>query len=298
MNVIWNTAIGLLLVTGGLLGLTLPFGKLAGAQGVPPVVWSLLISAGAGSVLLAAFLLRGGRLRTDPGRLRYFFVTAAVSYAIPNVLMFSTMPHLGAGYVGIMFTLSPMITLMLSTLFGIRRPNMLGVAGILVGFVGAVLVATTRGEAGQPASLGWVAAGLMIPVFLATGNIYRTWDWPKDAGPIELAAGSHLAAAVLLVLALLATGTAAGVATLAGVPLLSVFQVASAAGMFVFFFRLQEVGGPVYLSQIGYVGAAVGLFSGTVFLGETYGALTWIGALVIMAGVAMTTKAQSAPRLT
>jgi hypothetical protein len=28
--------------------------------------------------------------------------------------------------------------------------------------------------------------------------------------------------------------------------------------MFVFFFRLQVVGGPVYLSQMGYVAAALG----------------------------------------
>lgn len=293
MNLLWNSAIGLLLVTGGLLGLTLPFGKLAGAAGVPPVVWSLLISAGAGSVLLAAFLFGGGRPRLDPGRLRYFFVVAALSYAIPNVLMFSAMPHLGAGYVGIMFTLTPMLTLVLSILLGVRRPNALGVAGILVGFAGALTVAVTRGEAGQPASLGWVATGLAIPLFLAAGNVYRTWDWPQGAGPIELAAGSHLASALLLVAALFATGVPASVATVADVPLLGVLQVASAAGMFAVFFRLQAVGGPVYLSQIGYVGAAVGLISGTAFLGESYQALTWIGALVIVAGVALTTRAQS-----
>jgi len=63
--------------------------------------------------------------------------------------------------------------------------------------------------------------------------------------------------------------------------------------MFVFFFQLQKVGGPVYLSQIGYVGAAVGLLSGTLLLGERYGPLTWAGALVIAAGVAMTTRAQA-----
>ena len=46
------------------------------------------------------------------------------------------------------------------------------------------------------------------------------------------------------------------------------------------------VGGPVYLSQIGYVAAAVGLFSGTLFLGERYGLLTWLGAaVIIVAGV-------------
>jgi drug/metabolite transporter (DMT)-like permease len=63
--------------------------------------------------------------------------------------------------------------------------------------------------------------------------------------------------------------------------------------MFAFFFRLQHVGGPVYLSQIGYVAAAVGLLSGTLFLGEHYGLLTWLGAVIIVAGVFLTTKAQA-----
>ena len=75
-------------------------------------------------------------------------------------------------------------------------------------------------------------------------------------------------------------------------PQLVLAQVASASAMFVFFFRLQAVGGPVYLSQIGYVGAAVGLISGTLVLGERYQLLTWIGAAIITVGIVMTTKAQ------
>jgi len=72
-----------------------------------------------------------------------------------------------------------------------------------------------------------------------------------------------------------------------------VAQVASASAMFAFFFRLQAVGGPVYLSQIGYVAAAVGLFAGTIFLGEHYQLLTWAGAVIITIGVIITTKAQN-----
>jgi drug/metabolite transporter (DMT)-like permease len=294
MGRVWNSAIGLLIVTGALLGLTLPFGKVAAEAGVPPVIWALLISAGAGTVLFLAMLVRGERIGLDAARLRYFFIAAAVSYAIPNIVMFSALPKLGAGYMGIMFTLSPMITLILSIIFGIRKPNALGMAGIVIGFVGAVLVATTRGEAGTPASLGWVGIGLLLPVFLAIGNIYRTWDWPRGAGTTELAAGSHLAAGLMLFVLALVLGVVPAVTMLADVPVLSVAQVASSAGMFVFFFRLQSVGGPVYLSQIGYVAAAVGLFSGTLFLGERYGPPTWLGALIIVTGVFLTTKAQSA----
>ncbi len=293
MKTLWTSALGLLLVTGILLGLTLPFGKVATAAGVAPIVWAFVISAGAGAVLFAALTARGGRIVATVGRLRYFTIAAAISYAIPNLLMFSAIPHLGAGYTGIMFTLSPVVTLMLSLLLGVRQPNALGIAGIVVGFAGAVLVAVTRGEAGRPAELFWVGMGLLLPVSLALGNIYRTLDWPEGAGTLELAAGSHLAAAALLLVLILLSGSAGSFSLLPSLPLLVAAQVASASLMFVFFFQLQKVGGPVYLSQIGYVGAAVGLLSGTLLLGERYGPLTWAGALVIAAGVAMTTKAQA-----
>ena len=87
-------------------------------------------------------------------------------------------------------------------------------------------------------------------------------------------------------------------AILSGMPLLVLAQIASASAMFVFFFRLQAVGGPVYLSQIGYVGAAVGLIAGTLVLGERYQLLTWVGAAIITVGVFMTTRGTKPEALT
>ncbi|BCH30557.1 transporter [Mesorhizobium sp. L-8-10] len=297
MKQFWHSAFGLLAVTGALLGLALPFGKMATAAGVSAMVWAFVISCGAGCVLLAALLFGGHGPRLTAHRLRYFAIAAAISYAIPNLLMFSAIPHLGAGYMGIMFTLSPIITLVLSILFGVRRPSLLGVAGIIVGFIGAVTVAVTRGEAGQPAEPFWVVVGLLVPVSLAAGNIYRTFDWPEGTGPIELAVGSHLASAALLLAGIGASGGIGSFSLLAGIPLLVLAQVASASAQFAFFFRLQAVGGPVYLSQIGYVAAAVGLVSGTLFLGERYQLLTWLGAAIVTIGVFLTTKAQKSRRV-
>lgn len=293
MKSLWDSAFGLLVVTGGLLGLALPFGKAATAAGVAAMVWAFVVSFGAGGVLFCTLLLRRRPMKLTAHRLRYFFIVAAVSYAIPNLLMFSAIPHLGAGYTGIMFTLSPVITLVFSILLGVRRPNALGVAGIAVGFAGALMVALTRGEAGQPAGPFWVAMGLLIPVSLAVGNIYRTVDWPEHTGPIELAVGSHLASAAMLLAGILVLQGGSAFAPLGGVPLVVAAQVASASTMFVFFFRLQAVGGPVYLSQIGYVAAAVGLLAGTAVFGERYALLTWLGAAIITAGVLITTRAQA-----
>ncbi|WP_028033193.1 DMT family transporter [Chelativorans sp. J32] len=295
MKSLWHSALALLIVNGALLGLTPPLGKLATEAGVPAAIWSFVISFGAGAVLLCAAFLSERRFKLTARRLRYFAVVGAVSFAFPNVLLFLAVPHLGAGYTGIMFTLTPVMTLILSLLLGVRRPNRLGMLGIAIGFVGALTVATTRGEVGRPAEILWVLVGLSMPVCLAIGNVYRTLDWPEGAGPIELAAGSHLAAAAMLLVAALLQGQAGSFALLADVPLLALGQAVAASVMYTFFFRLQAVGGPVYLSQIGYVAAAVGLAIGVIFLGERYSALTWIGAAILAVGVLTTTKAQSRP---
>ena len=228
----------------------------------------------------------------DRQRLIFFSFTALVSYAVPNLLLFTVIPHVGAGYAGIMYTLSPIITLLISVALGVRKPNGLGMAGIGIGFMGALTVALTRGETGQPASPGWVALALLIPVSLAIGNIYRTAAWPKGAGPIELAIGSNAMAAVLLLAGSALTPGGLAISTVVSVPWVALAQVAAATAMFAVHFRLQQVGGPVYLSQIGYVAAAVGLFSGTFLFGEHYQLLTWLGAAVITSGVVLTTLAQ------
>jgi drug/metabolite transporter (DMT)-like permease len=289
---LWNSAPILLLLTGSLLGITLPLAKIATAAGVPPLLWAFVISCGAGVVLLISIVARRRLPATDRHSLRYFAITALVSYAIPNIVMFTAVPHLGAGYTSIMYTLSPPVTLVLALLLKVRRPDFLGMAGIGVGLMGAVIVAATRGQAEHPAEIFWVALAFLIPVSLACGNIYRTLDWPDAADPIELAAGSHLAAAAMLLAALLALDGPASFLTLSAVPFETLAQIAAASAMFVFFFRLQAAGGPVYLSQIGYVAAGIGLIAGALFLSEHYRLPTWIGAAVIVIGVLMTTKAQ------
>ncbi len=293
MNRLWSSPILLLLVTGVLLGASIPLGKLAGDAGLPPILWAFVISFGAAALLGVVSAARGELRVPDGRRLRYFLCTAAVSYTIPNLLLFNVIPKVGAGYAGIMFTLSPIITLLFSLMLGVRRPNRLGVAGIAVGFAGALLVALSRGGLGQPAPLLWVVVALLIPVSLACGNIYRTLDWPQGAGPIELAVGSHAAAAVILfALAMIMSG-GAWFNLLAAVPGLALLQMVAAAGMFTVFFRLQAVGGPVYLSQIGYIAAAVGLLAGVIWFGERYPPTSWIGVALIIAGVAATTRAQA-----
>ena len=83
---------------------------------------------------------------------------------------------------------------------------------------------------------------------------------------------------------------------LALAPLAALAQVLVAGMTFPLFFRLQQKGGPVLLSQIGYVAAAVGLIAATFLLGEQYSLMTWVGAAVIAFGVVITIVAQITER--
>jgi drug/metabolite transporter (DMT)-like permease len=132
----------------------------------------------------------------------------------------------------------------------------------------------------------------MVPVSLALGNVYRTLDLPKGTPALVLAVGSNAVAAVLLLGLCAATGALDDFAMLATVPGLVAIQVAATAAMLALFFQLQVVGGPVTLSQIGTVAAAVGVLAGTVGLGERYPMIVWIGIAVIAVGISLTVRAR------
>lgn len=282
----------LLLAVGTLLGLNFPLGKLAQAAQVPAVLWAALISLGASSLLGAWLLLRRRPVVCDAQHARYFVITALVSYALPNLLVLAAMAHLGSGPTAMMFTLSPLFTALLSRLAGLRAPARLEYWGIAIGFGGALLVALARGEAGRPAAWLWVGVGLLIPQLLALGNVYRSLDWPPRADGTWLAVGSHGVAALLLLALCALTGAWRGLPALAGVPWLAAAQVAAAVLMFPLFFRLQALGGPVLLSQIGTVGAGVGVAVGAGLLGERYPPLVWGGVALIALGIGLTVWAR------
>ncbi len=287
-----NSAAFLLIAVGSLLGLTFPLGKLGSTAGASPVVWAFLMSAGASVSLLLYRVVRRRPLLINSRNTKFYFVAASVSLVIPNILTFSVIPKLGSGFTGLLFTLSPLITLAISSIWQVRLPNRLGLIGISLGFVGAVIIAITRGEIGNPASLGWILAGLSIPTSLAIGNVYRTMAWPGKAEPMELAIGLNLAAASMLLLLAIALPGAKLLVGLPSIPIVVIVTVAVASVMVALHARLQFVGGPTYLSQIGYFAAAVALLVGTLFFNEAYAALTWFGAVIVLIGAALSIIAQ------
>lgn len=284
MRALRNNPLFLLLVTGVMLGMNFPLGKLALARGMDPLVWSMLISLLPGLVLTTLLILREGRiwsLRETP-----FAVFAGLAaYVVPNIITFSAIPHIGSGLASLTFALSPVMTALLSLLLKVRPPDAQLLLGVALGFAGAVLIALARDGLNLGSGTHWLFLAFLIPVSLACGNVYRTARWPAGMSPLRMAAAATVVSGVMQLVLVLAMRGPAALRLLTEMPGLSALQVATSLAQFLFFFRLQWIGGPTYLSQIGYVAAAVGLAAGLAVFGESYPALVWAGAGAIAAGV-------------
>lgn len=287
-----NRPLLLLLGTGAALGLNFPIGKMAMAAGIDPALWAAVISLGAGLAMLAVSAVAERGRATGAPVLQFSILSGLISYVAPNFLTFSMIPKIGSGLAAIMYALSPVVTGLLSIMLRVRPPSLLGVTGIAIGLAGAVIIIVYRNTGFSSGSSLWLLTALLIPVFLGVGNIYRTLAWPEGASPRRLAAMTNLAAVPPLVLAALVTTGTLDLAPVAAVPGLIALQIAVSTVMFLMFFRLQQLGGPTYLSQIGYVAAAVGVVIGVAYLGESYPISVWLGAAVIALGIALSTLAQ------
>lgn len=276
----------LLLAVGGLLGLIGNVAKLAAASGWPPVallLWSLL---GAGGLLCLLALARGEAPSLSRPYLRYYLISGLVSISLPNALLFSAIPHVGAGFASLCLAFPPLLTYVLALALRMEGLQRVRLLGILIGLAGSLILALGKlGSSDSP--LLWVLATLVMPVFLAIGNVYRSRHWPEGARPLQLAPGMLLAGALLLLpLGLFGVELRPSWEQAAGAWWLAA-EVALFAGMYALYFVLQKVAGAVYLSQIGSVTAITGAAVAIFLLGEQGSASMLLAALCTTVGVAL-----------
>jgi drug/metabolite transporter (DMT)-like permease len=257
--------------------------KQAHGSGVAPIVYALASAAGAAVFLFAFRLMQGSRGITR-SEVVYGLVAGLVSIALPQVLIYSASAFVSAGIASLAYAFPTPLTYLLAAFFGIERMTLGRTVGVGIAFAGATALAVTR-SANLSGDGLWVLLAMLAPLFIAAGNIYRTRFWPQGSRPLDLAFAMSLAAAIWLTAAVSATGlqSFAGIEP-QGFAYLAAAAVVAAFGN-VIYFELQRAGGIVSFSQIGYVGAVLGLLGSTLLLGERFSAPTWVAAFVIGFGV-------------
>jgi drug/metabolite transporter (DMT)-like permease len=251
---------------------------------INPFLWTGLTSL-VPSLVLAVFAFRNGDAWKTMPLWKFGLVAGIFANLIPSTLLLLAVPHIGSGLAGLMFALSPVVTAVLSLALRVRPPSASLLTAVALGFVGAVIVVAGREKLALPGASSWLLAALLIPCSLAIGNVYRTAKWPTGATPLEVSVAANASvAAVQFPLAYLYGGGLDFAAVFNNIGLNAAQWICSLIQMSLFF-RLQWIGGPTYLSQIGYVAAAISLAVGAGLLGETYPLQVWLGAALIIAGI-------------
>lgn len=286
----------LLFAAGLCIGSIFPLGKLATAQGVPPLLYVGVAAFGATLVLVLISAVAGHSLRPTAATIRYALVAGQLTFAIPWTAVVWTIPHLGSGIPAIVQSTAPIFTLMLVYMLRLEGPNPARLIGLALGLAGTLIILLSRTNGALPSSASpfWYGAALIAPIVLAAGNVFRTTNWPPNQTPLALAAWSLLGATFGIVLSL-AVLTAAGVTAWQGHITGQAFVIMAAQGIatgmgYAFFFRLQRVGGPVFVSQLSYVNTAVGLGFAVVLFAERLPQWSWLALSLIIAGVLLVNR--------
>jgi drug/metabolite transporter (DMT)-like permease len=281
-----------LVLTGGLVGATTVIAGLAIRSGWHPIAFLLWSGLGGGLALVASACAAAERPKLSAALLRYGLLSGLLSFALPNMLSFVSIPHVGAGFVSLCLAFPPLMTYGLALPLGLDRFSTMGAAGMTLGLGGAALLAASRPGGADDGGI-WTIVALTAPVIIATGNIYRTIDWPGNASPRLLAPIMLLPAAAII-----------GVyAVSAQIPLnpetwdesasaLLAAQMTIIAASYTLFFALQKHSGPVGVSQIGWISAVAGKLLAVAFLGEAFPAIFPFAFLLILAGIVLVTKSR------
>ncbi|MEZ5670320.1 MAG: DMT family transporter [Alphaproteobacteria bacterium] len=283
--------LALLLGLGTIWGVMLVMGRQATADGVPPMAFAFWNCVGGATIIAGVARLRRVPLTVDARHLRYYAIAGLISTAFPNTLAFTVVAPIGTGLTGVLYALSPLFTYAFAMAVRIDRFDPLRSAGLAMGLAGTLLILLPQSSLPSPEALHWVLLGLVMPVALASGNVYRNIAWPPGAHPITLAVGMLVAAALWLTPAMLVTDAFYWPLPPADLGDWSTVAIFFVGGLiYILYFELQRLAGPVYFSQISYVITASGVVFGMAVFSERHAIWVWLAIAVICGGILLVNR--------
>ena len=262
-------ALGLLTFVGTLLAFSLIVGKAAiieGAQAMPFLFFAML---GASITLFLIARIRREDTALNRRTLEYG-LAAGFLFALPNAIGFLAVNHVGAGFISLTYAFPILVTYIIALGLRMEGMVMLRALGVLTGLAGGIILGFSKASVGD-APFIWVALALAAPVVIAIGNIYRTLRWPVGVSPIVLASFMLFGSALFILPFALSDGFSALFSVFQGNSILGLLigQILVFSALYIAYFVLQKLAGPVYLSQIGSVAAIAGPIMGVAIFAES-----------------------------
>lgn len=282
----------LALITAGFFwGLGFPLMKMVSADFNPIALASLRGLLGGSTLLIWFLLLRQGVLPRTRQELADWLVLGALNGWIPNVLTAFATQNLPGGQAAMIQACGPLLTaLMASRMFADERLTPVRLLGIVIGFSGVGLLVGPRlsGTGGTPAA---ALAMLTVALCYAAGNVFVRRIPVAD--PRRLALGQQVTSGIAATLiALVAVGPAGYLPVLLHPgPVLALGVLSTALPIVIFMFILRAAG-PTKAALTGYIMPVWAVTLSALLLGEAIGLREALAGVVILAGVAIVTRAK------
>jgi len=274
-----------LVALAALWGASFLFMRIA-APAFGPVALVFVRVAGA-ALLLVPLLAARGEVAALRAHWRTIAIVGVMNSALPFLCFAYAALSITAGLSAILNSATPLFAAVVAWLWLGDRMTALRVAGLAIGFAGVVWIGRDSADF-RPGGSAWAIAACV----LATMSYAFAPNLAKrrlgGVPPLAIAAGSQLAATVLLAVPAALwwpTNAPPQHAWLAAV-LLAVFATGFA---YILYFRLIASAGPTNAVAVTYLIPLFAVLWGGIFLGERLTLSTIVGCAVIFLGTALTT---------
>jgi drug/metabolite transporter (DMT)-like permease len=292
-----RTTLTLLLSLGVCWSLVTPLARVAGTHGIPFLFFPAVAATGGALVIGAICRARGEWPPLTPAHLRLYLLAGTFGHALPQISLFLTVQHVPVGVVGLLISLTPLVTFALSLVAKVEGFSRGRALGLGLGFLGALCVLVPRGALPEPGMVPYALMGLAIPLIFATSNVWSVAWRPKTGSAMTNAFGMLVVSGGLLWLAVPFAGHGYlpnPSAPTAGDAALFVNALVAGAA-FIFYFRLLDHAGPVVMSFVSFLNLGIVTLIGIVFFAERPSAWLLLAGALIVAGLIVVQRSAPAP---
>ena len=279
-----------MLVLGISWGASFSVAKIAASGGGHPLglnYWQALIGAA-----LVIIYLTIGRMRLPVSRkhLLLYFVCGALGSFIPGVIYFYAVTHVSPGILAITMAMIPIMTYVAATLTKIEPRSFIRLLGIGFGVLSILLLVGPLDSQSDRSAIPWILAMVVAAGCYAAENIVIASWFPKESSAIQMLAGMHIAACVMMTPFILAID--------AFVPLSLPFNqsewaITSLAILSVvcygLFLKLILNAGPIFASQTAYIITVSGVFWGILIFDEKHSGWVWASLVCVLIAILLVT---------
>lgn len=218
---------------------------------------------------------------------RPILVIGMINTAIPFSLFSYATVHLGAGFGSVLNATAPMFGAIVAYLWLKENLSNVAVIGLVIGFIGVVVLSAARMELNFNLAIFPILAALSATCAYGFAACYTKRNL-AGVSTLAIATGSQIFAALALLPFAIATWPVVIPATDAWIQV--IFLGVACTGLaYILYFRLIANVGASKAITVAYLIPVFGVFWGVTFLDESLSLSLVVGAGLILLGVAMTT---------